>query len=180
MGININQLAINVNLHALQPDFLNAELHHVIAAGENIFRFAKWHEKPGENEEKFYCFLTGEELLIPAGNIVLKQSYTLSENPVFPLAAGYTDFIAVIEELQPGKPAKSVRHFYDEDIDVIKQGLEDKYGTVEKHIVTSRQGQHLLFLISDIEISVSAAMVYFRYKTSFSQSHYRHVEEEKD
>jgi len=180
MRINVSLLEINVNLHALQPDFLNSELYYVIAQSENSFRFAGWNEEPSADEEKFYCFLTEKEMHIPAGNILLKQSYVLMENALYPLVSNYADFIAIAETLENNKPAKCIRRFYNEDIDIIKRGLEEKYGTVQKHVVTSRQGQHLLFLINDIEISVSATMVYFRYKTSFNESHYRHVKEEEN
>lgn len=178
MSIDIKQLEINVNLHALQPDFLNSELHYIIAQTENSFRFAAWNEEPGEHEEKFYGFLEEKELLIPAGNILLKQSYVLSKEPPFPLISNYLDFIAVIDTLSANIPSKRIRRFYNEDIDILKEGLEKKYGKVEKHVVTSRQGQHLLLVINEIEISISATMVYFRYKTIFNENHYRHVKEE--
>lgn len=177
MNININLLKINVNLHTLQPDFANAELYYVIAQDENTFRFARWDEEPDGEEEKFYCFLTEQELLIPAGNILLKQSYILRQDPLYPLAANYMDFIAVIDKLPDNNPAKCIRRFYNEDVDVIKEGLQQKYGGVEKHVVTSSQGQHLLFLIDNIEISISVTMIYFRYKTVFNESHYKHIRE---
>lgn len=180
MSIDIDQLEMNVNLHALQPDFLNSELYYVIAQNENSFRFAAWDEEPETDEEKFYCFLTEQELLIPAGNILLKESYVLREDSLYPPASNYIDFIEAVETLEDAGVAKRVRQFYDEDIDEIKEGLEEKYGTVEKHLVTSRQGRHLLFLIKDVEISISATMVYFRYKTPYNDSHYRHVKEEED
>jgi len=179
MSINIDQLEINVNLHALQPDFLNSELYYVIAKNENSFRFAEWHEEPSVNEEKFYCFLTEQDLIIPAGNILLRESYVLKETSIYPHASNYIDFIEAIETLEPNNASKRVRQFYDEDVNAIKEGLEEKYDAVEKHVVTSRQGRHLLFLIENVEISVSATMVYFRYKTPFNESHYRHVKEEE-
>lgn len=175
MGINKNQLEINVNLHALQPDFLNSEVYYVIAQSENSFRFAAWNDAPQANEEKFYAFLTEDELLIPAGNILLKESYRLTKEPVYPVVSNAADFVSAIDTLQKDSPAKGVRQFYDEDIDTIKQDLEKRYEKVEKHLVTSRQGRHLLISINDIEVSISAAMVYFRYKTVFSQSHYDHI-----
>ena len=58
MNIDTKQLEINVNLHSLQPGFLNAELHYIIAASENTFRFANRDEEPKKGEQKFYCFLT--------------------------------------------------------------------------------------------------------------------------
>jgi len=180
MSFNIDQLEINMNLHTLKPDFLNSELYYIIAEDENSFRFASWDEEPGVDEEKFYCFLTERELLIPAGNTLLKESYVLRESPLYPLVTNHTDFAGVIETLGKSNPAKCIRRFYNEDIDAIKEGLEEKFGMVEKHVVTSRQGQHLLFLINNIEISVSATMVYLRYKTLFNESHYKHVKEEEN
>ena len=180
MSIDIDQLEINVNLHALRPEFLNSELHYVIAQNENSFRFATWHEEPEENEEKFYCFLTEQDFLIPAGNVLLKESYMLREDSVYPPVSNYMDFIESIETLEAGGAAKRIRRFYDEDIDKIREGLEEKYGTVEKHVVKSKQGQHLLFLLNNVEISISATMVYFRYKTPFNESHYKHVKEEEE
>ena len=115
MSININQLEINVNLYTLQPDFLNAELHYIIAQSENSFRFAAWHEEPDEDEEKFYCFLTEQELIIPAGNILLKQSYVIREEPLYFQVSGSTDFISVLESLKKNNPAKCIRRFYNED-----------------------------------------------------------------
>src|SRR3954454_11073736 len=134
MNIDIDQLEINVNLHALQPDFLNSELYYVIAQNENSFRFAEWDEEPDVDEEKFYCFLTEEELLIPAGNIVLKESYVLRESSLYPAASNYIDFAKTIETLKAGGAAKRIRRFYDEDINVIQEGLEEKYSVVEKHV----------------------------------------------
>ena len=179
MSINIEQLELNVNLYALQPDFLNSELHYVIAQSENSFRFARWNEEPENNEKKFYCFLTEQELFIPAGNISLKQSYVLKENAVYPIAANYPDFAAMIETLQEKGIAKAIRRFLTEDIEAIKEGLEEKSGAIEKHIVTSRHGQHILLVFDDKEISISDAMVYFRKKSPFNKSHYDHVKEEK-
>ena len=157
---------------------LNSELLYIIAQNENSFRFATWDEEPDADEEKFYCFLTQQELLIPAGNILLKQSYVLREDAVYPLLTNHNDFINIIATLPKGDAAKGIRRFYNEDINVIREGLEAKYVSVEKHIVTSRQGQHVLFLINNIEISISANMVYLRYKTPFNENHYQHVKEE--
>src|SRR5438045_2772295 len=145
MSINLEQLEMNVNLHAMHPDFLNSELYYVIAQSENIFRFAEWHEEPGPKEERFYCFLTEQQLLVPAGNVLLKESYVLRDYPLYDVVTSYADFAKIIETLPHNTAAKCVREFYDADIDMIKEGLEEKYGVVEKHLVTSRQGRHLLF-----------------------------------
>ena len=180
MNINIDQLEMNVNLHTLHPDFLNSELYYVIAQNENVFRFATWDEEPQAGEEKFYCFLTEQELFVPAGNVLLKESYELREDPLYPSVTNYADFAEIISSLSVKGAAKGIRRFYDEDINAIKEGLEEKFGSVESHIITSRQGRHLLFLMDGIEISISATMVYFRYKTSFNESHYKHVKEEQE
>ncbi len=71
----------------------------------------------------------------------------LKEDSVYPPASNYIDFVETIETLETNSAAKRIRRFYDEDIDIIKEDLEEKYEKVEKHIVTSRHGQHLLFLI---------------------------------
>lgn len=61
---------------------------------------------------------------------------------------------------------------------LLKEGLEEKYTTAEKRIITSTEGQHLFFLINDTEISISGLVVYFRYTTGFNISHPQHVKEE--
>src|SRR4051812_37630827 len=111
MSINLEQLEINVNLHTLQPDFLNSELYHIIAQSETAFRFATWDEEPDADEEKFYCCLTQESLLIPAGNILLKESYVLMEDPPYPSATDYSDFVATIKSLSVDGVAKRIRRF---------------------------------------------------------------------
>jgi len=37
MNIDLKKLEINLNLHALQPQFLNLELHYIIAEMKTIF-----------------------------------------------------------------------------------------------------------------------------------------------
>lgn len=178
MNIDLKQLEINVNLHVLQPNFLSYELHYVIASSENTFRFATWDEEPKEGERKFYCFLTEEELFIPAGNIKLEESYALKEEPVYPVISNANDFCTIISNLDNLGVAKGVRRFSNEEIDVIKKGLEETCGPVNKHLVTSPQAQHLLLVVGEVEISISATMVYFRHKAPFSDTHYEHVKEE--
>lgn len=179
MSIDKKQLEINVNLHALQPNFLNYELHYVIAENENSFRFATWDEKPKEGEQKFYFFLTEQELFIPAGNITLEESYVLKEEPIYPCVRSFDDFVSTVEKVKKDGVAKCIKCFGDEETDSIKNKLQEKYGKIEKHIVTSSQGQHMLLVFDDIEISISATMVYFRHKTPFNESHYQHVKEEQ-
>lgn len=179
MGIDKKQLEINVNLYALKPDFFNYELHYVIADGENSFRFATWNEEPGAGEQKFYFFLTEDELHIPSGNITLHQSYVLKEEPIYQCVSSYDDFTKAIEKVETDGVAKAVRCFSAEDADAIRASLEEKYGPIEKHLVTSSQGQHMLLVFDNIEISISATMVYFRHKTPFNASHYEHVKQEK-
>lgn len=180
MSIDKKQLEINVNLHTLQPDFLNYELHYVIAESENCFRFATWDEQPKPGEEKFYFFLTEDELHIPAGNITLEESYVLKEKPIYPCVSSYKDFIIAIEKVQKEGVAKCIKCFSDEDTDLIRQQLEEEFGNIEKHLVRSSQGQHLLLVFDQVEISISATMVYFRHKSPINESHYQHVKEEKE
>lgn len=179
MNIDIKQLEINVNLHSLQPGFLNYELHYVIASNENNFRFANWSEEPQSGEKKFYCFLVEKELFIPAGNVLLKESYVLKEEPLYPSVSNADDFIAVIETLSKTSVHKCIRRFSDDDINIIHIGLEERYGMVERHLVTSPQSRHLILVLDSVEISVSATMVYFRHKAPFSESHYHSIQEEK-
>ena len=179
MAIDKKQLEINVNLYSLQPNFLNYELHYVVAESENAFRFATWDEQPKAGEQKFYFFLTEEELHIPAGNITLEQSYVLKEEPVYQCVSSYNDFLLAIEKVQKDGVAKGIKCFSDEDTEIIRKQLEEKFGQIEKHLVKSSQGQHLLLVFDHIEISISATMVYFRHKTPFNESHYQHVKEEK-
>lgn len=170
MSIDIKQLEKNINLHSLQPTFLNLELHHVIALDENTFRFADWNETPGKNEQKFYCFLVDKELLIPAGNVALKKSYILKNEPAYPVLESYKDFVSIIKSLPKKSVAKCVRNFSAEDIDTIKKELGEKYETVEKHIVKSPEGEHIILKVNDIDISISKTMVYFRYRNPFISS----------
>ena len=179
MNIDKRQLEINVNLNSLQPDFLNYELHYVIAENENSFRFAMWDEEAKPGEQKFYFFLTEDELHIPAGNITLEESYVLKEEPVYQCVSSYNDFLFAIEKVKKEGVAKAIKCFSDEDTEIIRKQLEEKFGKIEKHLVKSSQGQHLLFVFDYIEISISATMVYFRLKTPFNDSHYKHVKEEK-
>ncbi len=179
MSIDKKQLEINVNLYSLKPDFLNYELHYVIAENENSFRFAKWYEAPNDGEQKFYCFLTEQQLFIPAGNITLEESYVVKEEPVYPCVSSYTDFFSAIEKVQKEGVAKCIKCFNDEDTETIKKHLEEKYGVIKKHLVKSTEAQHLLLVFDHIEISISATMVYFRHKTPFNESHYKHVKEDE-
>jgi len=178
MNIDLKQLEVNVNLHALQPDFLNLELHYVIAENENTFRFSDWNELPKENEEKFYCFLKEKEFKIPAGNVVLKESYVVTKEPIYPLIADVKDFISVFKTVQKNKVAKAIRRFSVEDLDTIKKDLQKEFKTVETHVVASPQLQHHIFIVNDIEVSVAPTMVYFRIKAPFSESHYHNAKED--
>lgn len=176
--MNIEQLEINVNLYAMRQDFLNLELHYVIAANENTFRFATWSDEPKGGEQKYYCFLSENELFIPAGGITLKQSYVLKEEPEYRLIANVDDFIDMLGKVSGRGVGKGIRQFGDSEIDSIKDSLCTTYGDCEKHIVRSAEAQHLLFVVKNIEISISATMVYFRQKAEFSEPHYEHVKEE--
>ncbi len=165
MDIDVKKLERNVNLHSLQPGFLNSELHYVIASGEDTFRFAGWEEEPGTGEQKFYCFLTEQELFIPSGNLTLKESYVLSKEPAYAEIKNFDDCLAIIAALKSGGVAKAIRKFPTEYIETIKEQLKQKFGSAESHIVKSEEGQHLLIAFQNIDISISGAMLYFRCKS---------------
>lgn len=179
MSIDTTQLEVNVNLHTLKPEFYNYELHYVIAQNENAFRFANWNDEPQPGEQKFYFFRMQQPLFIPAGNITVDESYVLHEEPIYPCVSSYNDFVEAIEKVKNDGVAKCIKCFNNDETDTIRTQLADKYGTIEKHVVTSSQGQHLLFVFDSIEISISATMVYFRHKTPFSGNHYEHIKEEE-
>jgi hypothetical protein len=175
MNLDIEQLEKNVNEHLLQSNLLNFELHYVIVSDEKTFRLATWNEEPTQGEQKFYCFRADRE----AGeNNPLKESYVLTTDAHFPILKDCKNFASIIDNIQPGTVAKCIRQFTDEDFPDIKQGLDDKYATVQQHLVKSPEAQHQLFVVNNIEISVSATMVYFRQKAPFAESHYQHVKEE--
>jgi len=172
MNIDLDKLTINVNLHATGPAFLNLELHYVIAENENNFRFADWKESPGADEQKFYCFLQEKELLIPAGNIVLKESYVITQDSAYPLIGNCKELIAFIKTVKNNRTAKAVRRFSNDDLPAIKKDLQKEFATVETHEVASSSLQHHIFVVNDVEISIAPTMIYFRVKAPFSESHY--------
>jgi len=178
MNIDLKQLEINVNFHALQPDFLNLELHYIIAENENIFHFVQWDEWPQHNKQKFYCFLQQREIFIPAGNVALKESYVVTQEPIYPAITGCKDVISAFDAVQKNKVAKGIRRFSNRELDTIKDDLQKKFETVETHVVASPKLQHHIFVVNDIEISIAPTMVYFRTKAPSAQSHYQHVKEE--
>ena len=178
MNIDLKQLEINVNLHALQPDFLNLELHYIIAENEKTFRFAGWNELPNANERKFYCFLKEIEIFIPAGNVALKESYIVTQEPIYPVISDCKDFISVFETVQKNKVAKGIRRFSNEELETIKADLQKEFETVETHVVTSPELKHNIFILHDIEVSVAPTMVYFRIKAPFAERHYHDAKEE--
>jgi len=100
MSIDVKQLETNVNLHTLDPNFLNNELHYIIASDDKTFRFTNWQEQPKSGEEKFYCFLTEQPLTIPAGNIEIKESYSVTTTPVYSIAATAEDFETIIDKVK--------------------------------------------------------------------------------
>ena len=177
MKIDRNKLEINVNLHSLQPGFSNSELYYIIASNENNFRFVQWDELPEKDEEKFYCFLVEKELFIPAGNILLNKSYRLEETAPYPKIQNEDDFINVLETLENTGATKCIKNFRNEDLDIIKNSLEKKYGKIEMHVVRSDEAQHMLLVLNHAEISISSAMVYFRVKAPFAESHYEAAKE---
>src|SRR4051794_40424079 len=178
MNIDVQQLEINVNLHAIQPDFRNLELHYIIAENENNFRFAEWHEQPNANEQKFYCFLQEKEMFVPAGNINLKESYVLTIDSIYPVVNDCKDFLHIINMVRKNGVGKAIRQFSMEDLVIIKKDLQDEFASVETHVVTSPKLQHHIFVVDDVEISVAPTMVYFRKKAPFSEKHYQQAKEE--
>jgi hypothetical protein len=178
MNVNLEQLEINVNFHALQHDFLNLELHYIIAEDEKTFRFVKWNESPKANEQKFYCFLKEKEIFIPAGNVILKESYAVTQESIYPLISDCKDFIPVFETVQKNKVAKGVRRFTNEELETIKGDPQKEFETVETHVVASPELKHYIFVVNNIEVSVAPTMVYFRIKAPFAESHYNHAKEE--
>ena len=85
MKIDVKQLEINVNFHALQPDFSNLELHYIIAENENTFRFADWNELPKVNEEKFYSFLKEKRNFYSCGKRCFKRKLCCNAGTCLPL-----------------------------------------------------------------------------------------------
>lgn len=175
--MDVKQLEINVNLNSLQPGFTNSELYYIIAESENKFRFADWNEEPTKSEEKFYCYLTEQRLFIPTGNIELQESYVLKSKSIYPVVANAADFIQLVNHAAKDNLTKGIRRFFDEEADIIKSALEERFKSVEKHLVKSRQGQHLLLLFDHMEASISATMIYLRHKTPASENHYKHIKE---
>lgn len=176
--IDLKQLEINVNMYALQPDFLSLELHYIIASSDKEFRFVEWHEEPKEGEFKFFCFLTDNQLHIPAGDVLLPESYVLTDEAVFPLIANTDDFMSAVDNVSKENTVKGIRRFTTDNLEVIRQNLENKYGFAELHQVKSGQGSHLILLTDSVEFSISATMVYCRSKTPVNAIHYRHVKED--
>jgi hypothetical protein len=177
MIVDLRQLEVNVNFHVLQPDFFNLELHYIIAQNENVFRFADWNELPGANEERFYCFLKEKELFIPAGNVLLKESYVLTQQPLYPLITTSNDLVSLFETVQKSKVAKGIRRFSNEDLDTIKDQLRKQFESVETHVVASPALQHHIFIVNNMEVSVAPTMVYCRIKAPFAEGHYQNAGE---
>ncbi len=177
--MNLAQLEMNVNLHSLQPGFRNRELHYVIASDENSFRFAEHDEPAKENEQRFYCFLTDKPITIPAGNIQLSRSYVLDTKPAYPLLKTAADFQPFIDCIDDDCTGKAIRDFSDEDIKIIQQELMQRYGSAELHMVNSTEFAHLLLILPQVEISISATMVYFKQKLAVTSDHYAHLKEGK-
>jgi hypothetical protein len=178
MAIDLQRLQLNVNLLSLQPGFKNQELQYIIATDDQNFRLADWRDEPGEGETKFYCFLLQKDLFLPQGNIVLKQSYVVSEQPMYPVIQTAEDFITMIRSIEECHACKGIRQFEVNAVDAIVSELRNTFDNVQKHLVQSDEAQHLVLVIRDVETSISANMVYFRQKAPFSEVHYEHVSEE--
>lgn len=176
---DLPQLVINVNLHALQPGFLNSELHYIIASGSNHFRFVPWDEEPAPGEEKFYCFLVEEPLNIPAGNVEVKESYQLVREPFYPIITNGVDVVQMIESMGAKGASKGIRHFHDDVLPDIQHALQEKYGPVHQHVVKSNEWQHYLLVMDHLEISIAATMVYIKQKLKITEDHYAHLQEDE-
>jgi len=170
MHIDTNQLELNFNIHARQPNFLNSELHYIAAKNENDFKFVDWREEPCADEQKYYCFLVEKELFIPSRNITLKESYVLQNEPIYPIAANAEDFINTIESIPKMGSVKRIRNFTRGEIENIENSLSEKYGKIDTHVVTSDEGQHMLLKVKNIDISISSTMVYFRDARQFEET----------
>ena len=179
MNIDLKQLERNVNLHSLQPGFLNRELHYIIASDENHFRFVELEDEAGNNEQKFFCFLTDKEITIPAGNITLKKSYVLDTNPAYEVLKDATDFFPFVDCIGTNCTGKAIRQFSDGAIESIFNSLKQRYSTAEQHLVASPEFQHLLIILPQVEISISATMVYFKQRMPVTSEHYEHLKAEK-
>jgi hypothetical protein len=100
------------------------------------------------------------------------------DQPVYPIIPDYEGFKDMIERVpEEHGVAKGIRKFSIEQVDEIKDKLCNEYGDCEKHLVSSKEAQHLLFVVKNVEISISATMVYFRYKSPISDTHYNNVKE---
>ena len=177
--MNLQQLEINVNLHSLQQNFRNRELHYVIASDENTFRFVELDEEPTANEQRFYCFLIDRPLTIPAGDIQLNRSYVLDTKPAYAVLNKSADFFPFINCIDDDCTAKAIRNFGDDAIKTIQQELQQQYGAAEMHLVRSPEFEHLLLILPQVEISISATIVYFKQKMEVTSEHYEHLKEEK-
>lgn len=177
MHIDINELQKNVNLFAKQPGFVNLELHYIIAKTNEDFRFATWDEEADDNEIKYYCFLSDHETT--GENAPFKESYVLSDDPIYPIVSNFHDFKKEIESIsiEPGLD-KGIRRFHDSQIEGLQNDLWEEFVECEKHVVTSVEAKHLLFVVKDVEVSISKTMVYFRYKAPFAERHYNTIKEE--
>ncbi len=178
MSINVPQLQINVNLHALQPGFKNSELYYVLATTENNFRFAGLSDAPSPAETRYYCFYTDTPLTIPAGNISLPKSYVLQTESPYTVVNTAEDIYPLIDCIESNDTCKAVRNFPDHEIDGIFNAIKAHYGSAEKHLIQSPEFQHLLILLPGVEISVSATMVYFKKRIALTTNHYQHLKQE--
>ncbi|HEX6914427.1 MAG TPA: hypothetical protein VF145_04260 [Chitinophagaceae bacterium] len=179
MDINLRKLEENVNLHTLQPGFLNRELYYVIALDPQHFRFVEPEEEAGEGEMKLFCYLSDREILIPAGNIILKKSYVVTPAPPFEIIRKAEDFYRFIDCIGENCVGKAIRGFSEEALGGIAAALKQRYGNADQHIVTSPEFSHLLFILPEAEISISSTMVYFKQRLPVTTAHYQHLEEEK-
>lgn len=175
MTIQLDQLQTVVNLHALHPDFYNSELHYVLAKSELDFRFAQWNDAPEPNERLFYCCLTNETMLIPAGRITLTQGFRLYTTAPYPTIQNSAELQSIIQQVNSTATTKAIRNFDIEMIAAMAEELKIHFNEVHLHQVASYEGQHTLLLVNDVEISIAKNMIYFINKTPFAEAHYNNI-----
>ena len=81
--------------------------------------------------------------------------------------------------VKTNNPAKAVRAFSAEQLELMKDDLAKEFTKVETHVVASPNLQHHILVVDNIEISVSPTMVYLRAKAPFSESHYKSAMQQK-
>jgi hypothetical protein len=116
--------------------------------------------------------------VIPAGNVVLKESYIITQEPIYPFVSDWRDFISFFGTVRKNQVTKGIRRFSNKELEIIKADLQKEFDAVEAHVVASRQLQHHIFIVNHIEVSVAPTMVYFRMEGPFARTQYQGEEQE--